>query len=189
VADEIVAEEDVELAPSKSGISKKLIIIIAVVFIILMGGAIGITVMLVGGSDKGASNEDEHSEVVEHDEPVIKPAIYFELEPDFIINFESNGKANFLSVQIQIMARENAPIQLLEAQMPVLRNNILLLLSAQKYDVIRTIEGKNKLRGNILKILNDIIHEENEIQKKKDSEKFHKIPNIEAIYFTGFIMQ
>lgn len=186
-------KEDIELAPSNSGISKKLIIIIVVVFIALMGTTVGITVMLVsGGADKSTSS-NEHSGTAgsegEHAEPINKPAIYFELKPDFVINFESDGKANFLSVQVQVMARDSLPIQVLEAQMPVLRNNVLLLLSAQKYDVVRTIEGKNKLREDMLNVMNDIIGEENGILKKEKGEEFQKISPIEALYFTGFIMQ
>lgn len=184
--------EDVELAPAKSGISIQSIIIIALILIILIASSIGVTIFFLSGSseksdsgkaEQGAATDAEQSEID------IKPAIYFLLKPDFVINFESEGKANFLSVQIEMMAREQKSINVIEANMPVLRNNVLLLLSAQKYNVVRTLEGKNKLRKGILNIMKKIIDDENEDLKKENGEDFHEVTYIEAIYFTGFIMQ
>jgi len=188
----VAEENDVELAPSKSGVSVKTLIIIGVIVVILIAASIGITVFILSGnSDKNNSNEVEQTESVdsEQTEIVTKPAIYFLLKPDFIINFESDGKANFLSVQIEIMARDDAPINIIEAHMPVIRNNVLLLLSAQKYDVVRTLAGKKILRQEILNIMKEIIDKENNKLKEKDEDEFHKIAYIEAVYFTGFIMQ
>jgi len=185
----VAEEKDVELAPGKSGISMKTIIIITIVVIVLIAGSIGLTVFLL--LDNTEKSNSIVSEQIEGDEieAINKPAIYFLLKPDFVINFESDGKANFLSVQIEVMAREEEPIKVIQDNMPVLRNNVLLLLSAQKYDVVRTLEGKNKLRKDIQNIIKKIIDEENENLKKNDGEDFHKIADVEAIYFTGFIMQ
>jgi flagellar FliL protein len=187
----VAEEKDVELASTKSGISVKTLVIIVAIVIILVAAAIGTTVVLMSGSSDKSNSSDEHSETTEGEPSVIidKPAIYFELKPDFVINFESDGKANFLSVQIQLMARENAPLEVIQAQMPVFRNDVLLLLSAQKYDVVRTLDGKEKLRNDIMVIVQKIIDKENETLKKKDGEEFHKVGKIEAVYFTGFIMQ
>ena len=184
-------EKDVELASNKSGISVKTLIIVVVVAVVLVAAAVGTTVFLLSGKSDNSSSKGEHSESTGDEHAVLdsKPAIYFELKPDFVINFESDGKANFLSVQIQLMARDSAPIDVIQAQMPVLRNDVLLLLSAQKYDVVRTLEGKEKLRQDIMAILKKIIDKENEALKKKNGEGYHEIPPIEAVYFTGFIMQ
>jgi len=187
----VAEEKDVELASTKPGISVKTLIIVVVVAVVIVAAAVGTTVFLLSGKSDTSASKDEHSESIEaeHDAIENKPAIYFELKPDFVINFESDGKANFLSVQIQLLARESGSLDVIEAEMPVLRNNVLLLLSAQKYDVVRTLEGKEKLRKDIMEILKKIIDKENEALKKKNGEDFHEIPPIEAIYFTGFIMQ
>ncbi|VAW92951.1 hypothetical protein MNBD_GAMMA22-550 [hydrothermal vent metagenome] len=186
----MVEKNDVELAPVKSGASTKMLIIIGVVVVILIAASIGITLMLVsGGSDKKSTDTSEQSSSAEQSTVNSKPAVYFLLKPDFVINFESDGKANFLSVTIQLMARDSKPISVIETHMPVLRNNILLLLSAQKYDEVRTTEGKEKLRKDMLKIVKKIIDNENKAQKKNSGDDFKKIEYIEAVYFTGFIMQ
>ncbi len=187
----IVAEKnDVELASGKSGVSMKMLIIIGVVVVVLIAASIGITMMLVSGnSEKKPPSTSEDSSQTEHSAVNSKPAVYFLLKPDFVINFESDGNANFLSVSVQLMARDNKPISVIESHMPVLRNNVLLLLSAQKYDEVRTTEGKEKLRKDILNIVKKIIDDENKTLKEKNGEDFHKVDYIEAIYFTGFIMQ
>ncbi len=182
-------KNDVELASGKPGVSMKMLIIIGVI-VILIAASIGITLVLVSGnSEKKSSNTAEHSSGAEDSEVSSKPAVYFLLKPDFVINFENDGKANFLSVTIQLMARDKKPISVIESHMPVLRNNVLLLLSAQKYDEVRTIEGKEKLRKDIFNIAKKIIDDENKILKEKEGSDFHKVEYIEAIYFTGFIMQ
>jgi len=188
----VADKKDVELAPEKSGISMKTIIIIAVVVVMLIAASIGATIFfLSGGSEKSSSDNAEHSSSTSEDQAAdtSKPAIYFLLKPDFVINFESDGVANFLSIQLQIMARSNDPIKVIESHMPVVRNNVLLLMSAQKYEVIRTIEGKEKLRTDIVGLVNKIIATENKDSKSKDGDGYHKVENIETIYFTGFIMQ
>ncbi len=185
-------DKDVELAPAKSGISMKVIIIIAIVVIVIVAGSIGATVVLLsGGSEKSSSSSSSDSE---HDSQEVsgdasKPSIYYLLKPDFVINFENEGKANFLSVQLQLMARKNGPINTIESHMPVLRNDVLLLLSGQKYNVVRTTDGKKQLQKDILIILKKIIDEENKSRKKKDGDGYTKVGYIEEIYFTGFIMQ
>jgi len=188
----VAEEKNVELAPGKSGINVKTLIIIAVVVVILMAASIGVTVFLFSGNSeesKSDDSDDSSSDESEQVELASKPAIYFLLKPDFVINFESEGKANFLSVQVQLMARDNGPIRVIEAHMPVLKNNIILLLSAQKYHDVRKIEGKEKLRKDMLGIMKDIIDNENKQLKKQDGEDYQKVNYIENIFFTGFIMQ
>lgn len=192
MAEEKAEEADVELATKKSGLTIKSIVIIAVVVIAVIAISIGTTIYFLSGSSSNSDSEKSDTTKtaeVEHVEVVSKPAIYFLFEPDFIINFENVGKANFLSVQIEAMAREQDSINIIQTHMPVLRNDILLLLSAQKYEDVRTLKGKNILRKGMLKIINKVINEENNNLKKKDKEDFHAIAHIEAIYFTGFIMQ
>ncbi len=189
----MAADKDVELAPAKSGISMKvIIIIIAIVMVVVIAGSIGLTVVLLSGDAEKSSSSD--STTAEQDdqtlsEDISKPSIYYLLKPDFVINFESEGKANFLSIQLQLMARENGPINVIESHMPVLRNDVLLLFSGQKYNVVRTADGKKQLRKDILIVLKKIIDAENKLRKKKDGDDFDKVGYIEEVYFTGFIMQ
>jgi len=65
----------------------------------------------------------------------------------------------------------------IDQNMPVIRNNILLLLSDLTYEQVAAKEGKQKLREDILK----------EIQKVL-KDKIGK-PGVEEVYLTSIVMQ
>lgn len=177
--------QDVEL--STKGVGSKKIIILIIIGLVLIGGSIAATIFITGGSDSGSTTNDSDTTSSKSIKAVLKPSLYLELEPDFVINFESGNYAKFLSVQIQAMARQQTPLDILQKHMPVIRNDILLLLSSQKYDVVRTSEGKIKLQSDILTILQNIISNESHSDHEKD--KKNEVHTIEAVYFTSFIMQ
>lgn len=106
------------------------------------------------------------------------PAIYQPLEPAFVVNFKDRGRTRFLQVEVQVMARDQKVIDELNKHMPVIRNDLLLLLSAQTAETLQSAEGKEALRQGSLDSINKFMEEQT---GKKDV--------IEALYFTSFVMQ
>ncbi len=167
-------EKEIELDASvKKGGKGKLIVIITLAVLLLGGGTVGAlfyTGVLGGGhSEKGADKKDKVA--------ALAPAIYYELKPEFIVNFEGNQQANYLQVEIQLMTRNPAVVKTLEHEDPLIRNNILILLSGQQYVELRTAAGKEKLRAEVLKAIQKIV--------KTETGK----SSVDAVYFTSFIMQ
>jgi flagellar FliL protein len=160
-------KEDLDL-DVKPASNKKLIIIIAVVGILLIGASVGLTLWLVGGS--GGKTE---AQSVEASKP---QAEYLALDT-MVVNFAQRGPARFLQVDIQLMAHDAQVLQAVEQHMPVIRNDILVMLGSQSYDSVSTREGKEKLRGEILATVNRILKEQ-----AGQGE-------IQAVYFTNFVMQ
>jgi len=78
---------------------------------------------------------------------------------------------------VQVMTRDPEVAQAIEAHMPVIRNNLVMLFSGQKYEEVATREGKERLRQQTLA----------EIQKVLE-ERIGK-PGVEDVYFTAFVMQ
>ncbi len=154
--------------------SKKLIIIIALVGLVLVGASVGLTLFLVGG-DK--SDEPVAEEQAAEEQPPAK-AIYMSLAPPFVVNFQSaKGRTRFLQVTLKAMTRDEAVLKVVSQHMPLIRNNLILLFSQQKLDDLLTAEGKEKLRGEVLA----------EIQKVVEKE--YGKPAVEAVYFTSFVIQ
>ena len=167
-------EEEIELDASvKKGGKGKLILIITLAVLLLSGATVGALYFtgVLGGAhnEKGADQKDEAV--------ALGPAIYYEFKPEFIVNFEGNQNAKYLQVEIQLMTRAPEVAKILEHENPLIRNNILLLLSGQKYDELCTLAGKEKLRAEVLKTIQQTVKAE-----------FGK-PAVEAVYFTSFIMQ
>jgi flagellar FliL protein len=106
-----------------------------------------------------------------------RPAIYIPIDPAFVVNFASQGKARFLQVTVEVMTRDASVPDKVKLHMPVIRNNLMLLFSNQTYDDVSTLEGKEALRDEALSVVQDIL--ENETGD----------PGVEAVYFTSFVMQ
>lgn len=106
------------------------------------------------------------------------PALYYKLDPSFVVNFEAEQLVRFLQVTIEIMSRDPATVEFIQQHDPVVRNDLLLLLSNQEYAALATAQGKEQLRARALAAVRAVATREG-----GDPQK------IEAVYFTSFVMQ
>lgn len=148
---------------------KKRLILMIFGALLLVGASVGGTLLLIGG---GA--DEPAKEAVEKARPVPR---YLPLET-MVVNFGERGPARYLQVELQVMAHDPAVLGAIETHMPVIRNNILMLLGSQKFETVSTREGKEKLRADILQSVNDVLRQQAEMEE-----------GIQAVYFTSFVMQ
>ena len=106
------------------------------------------------------------------------PPIYIALDPPFVVNFEAEQLVRFLQVTVQVMTRDPETAEVVKANDPVVRNDLLLLLGNQHYDTISTREGKEKLRTQALGAVRKVV-----------AGAGGKADKVEAVYFTSFVMQ
>lgn len=186
-------EDELELdikTPKSSG-KGKLIMIVAVIMLLTTGTAIGVLYFMgmLGGSEsaKPVDKADSKKEVV------VKPAFYLSLAPPFVVNFEDQTHASYLQVEMQVMARNEHVLNVVRANMPVIRNNILLMLSAQKYERVSTRAGKEQLQKSILEAIRKVVAESSApkhgVHKDTGKDATAHADNVEQVYFTSFIMQ
>jgi flagellar FliL protein len=76
------------------------------------------------------------------------------------------------------MTRDQGTADLVKQHDPVIRNDLLLLLSNQTYETISSREGKENLRAEALQVVAKAIEAEG-----GEGEK------VEQLYFTSFVMQ
>ncbi|HHI94980.1 MAG TPA: hypothetical protein ENK04_16010 [Gammaproteobacteria bacterium] len=157
--------------------------------IVLVVGTLFFAGVLSGGGDHAAGavaedNVDGDGEDGDHGDGGDEegggetlPAIYLPIDPAFVVNFASQGKARFLQVTVEVMTRDPLMPDQIKLHMPVIRNNLMLLFSSQSYDGVSTLEGKETLREEALEVVQQILEEET------------GDPGIEAVYFTSFVMQ
>ena len=178
--------EELDLAgesPKKGG-AKKIILIAALV----LGGLLAVAGTMVGtlwalgvipSGDESTSEEvAAEGEAESGEEEASKsPAVYMQIDPPFVVNFNGQGKARFLQVTMEVMGRDKALLEDAMHHLPAVRNKMLLLLSSQSYDVLSTTEGKEALRQQALL----------EVQGILDKE-MGSAP-VEDLYFTSLVMQ
>lgn len=190
----------------KKGGKKKLLLIIGLA-LLLVAISVGGTLITL----KFLAPDKADEQVVEKDKAPqpLPPAIYYELSPNFTINFNVNGRQRFLQAQITLLYRDEELEPLLKLHMPVIRNGLVMLLSSKNFAELQTTEGKESLRAEALKTVRDILEkeqvaahagdekDEDEKDKDKDEKDADKkgdehppeYPNVEQVLFTNFVMQ
>jgi flagellar FliL protein len=163
-------DEDLDLDAKPATNGKKKIIIIAAAALILIAAGVG-GMMFLGGGEEGADNEVVAEEKVETTE-----THYFALS-NMVVNFAQKGSAKFLQVEMQLMAHDPAVLTAVEEHMPVIRNDILVLLGGQNAEQLRSREGKEALRAEVLTAVQKIVKENAGLNGPQ------------AVYFTNFVMQ
>jgi len=105
-------------------------------------------------------------------------AIYYKFDPPFVVNFGSEGSARYLQVTLEAMSRDAAVVEIMKANDPAIRNDLVLLLSGQQYATLMTPEGKEQLRAKTLQAIQHTVGAEGGDAKL-----------VEAVYFTSFVIQ
>lgn len=163
--------------------SRKMLIIIAAAVVVLVGGGVGAYFAFghkgeeqtaehgkEGGKEKGKDKKAEEAKK--------GPAIYVKLDPPFVVNFDASGVMRFLQVTVEIMTRDAAAAEVIKANDPMIRNNLLLLFGNQQSGDITTLEGKEKLRADALAVVAKVVSAEGGDGK-----------TVEQLFFTSFVMQ
>ncbi|MDR0354759.1 MAG: flagellar basal body-associated FliL family protein [Deltaproteobacteria bacterium] len=82
---------------------------------------------------------------------------------------ESSGRSRYLKVSISMEVDGQAGVDELNRKMPDIQDKILMLLSSLSSQDVATVEGKERLRSQILRIANTYMTE-NKVSKVKYSE-------------------
>jgi len=170
-----MADEELDLDTKGGGKLTKILIVLVIVLLLAVGGLGAWLFMGKGEEGEGEAAEaegKEHAAAVEH-----APAHYLPLKPEFTVNFADDRKAAYLQVEITVMARKPEALSVVETEMPVIRNDVLNILSSKTYDELSDRAGKEALAAEILKTIQGIV-----------AEQLHE-PGVEAVYFTSFVMQ
>jgi flagellar FliL protein len=146
----------------------KLLIIVALVVLAAGGG--GAFFMLKGGHPKSA-------EQAAADAAKAKPAVYLQLDPAFVVNFQDEAALRFLQVGVNVMSHDPEAIAAAKEADPEIRNALLMLFSAQDVKSLSDVKGKQKLQAAALAEVQRVL-----------KEKIGR-PGVDALYFTSFIMQ
>jgi flagellar FliL protein len=105
------------------------------------------------------------------------PPQYLAFDPPLVVSFQDQSSMRFLQVTVEVMGRDEATMEAVKSHMPVIRNNLLMLLGGKTVADLTSREGKEALRQESLKEVQKIL--------KNNTGK----PGIEDLYFTTFVVQ
>lgn len=170
-------------APKKGKL--KLILIVVLAMVLGAGGAFAALMLLGGKGGEEAVKVEEAAPAEASAEEGAAPAEgeataegevvgpqNIEFKP-FIVNLSDGSGKRYLKMSMSVEVDSEALGQEINNKMPMFRDTILLLLSSLSYDDISTLDGKMRLRNQIL----------NRINTQLSSGK------IKNIYFSEFVVQ
>jgi flagellar FliL protein len=172
---------------TESGSKKKLFMVIGLA-IVLIAVSIGGTVVAL----KVLSPPPPAGEAVAAAAPAaaaLAPAIYYELTPNFTINFTVNGRQRYLQAAITLLHRDPLLEPLLKLHTPAIRNGLVMLLSGKNFEELHTEEGKEALREEALEIIRGQLQKEREALIASGAGEKVSPANVEQVLFTHFVMQ
>ncbi len=173
-----MAEEEQQAETEESSGDRKKLIIIILGVRVLIGGSIGGTLLMVGGSDETAEADAEtDAEVSETAESSRDDPSYVDLKPAFTVNLAPDDPVGFLQISMQVLTFNDDVAKDLEKHKPLIRNNLLILFGKQDSAELRAAEGKDRLQQSALDIVQTVVN-----QHGSGGE-------VDSIYFTSFVMQ
>ena len=104
--------------------------------------------------------------------------VYAALDPPFIVNFKNNPEARLLQIGISFATSNTEVAGTIKKHIPMIKNNLLLLLASQDPAVLKTSEGKEALRAKIQETVNAVVEEQTGHEE-----------GVETVFFTSFITQ
>lgn len=167
---------------------KKIIIIIAIILaVIAAAGTTAYFMMQKNDSHAAkaksakageeAEDDDEDHEAAENAPADPKTALTYVQFETFTVNLLPDPDEKFLQLDLTVEVKGVELAERFKAQMPVLRNRVLLLLTSKKASDIATPEGKTQLSEELLAEL------------KKPLSGKGKPSKVTQVLFTSFVIQ
>jgi len=167
-----MAEEEQQAEAEATGSSKMKLVFIILGALLLVGGSIGGTLLIVSGDDETAA-----AEVSEEAEPSRGDPSYVDLKPAFTVNLAPEDPVGFLQISMQVLTFNDDVAKEVEKHKPLIRNNLLVLFGKQSSADLRAAEGKERLQKSALDTVQTVIN-----QHGSGGE-------VDNIFFTSFVMQ
>lgn len=104
-------------------------------------------------------------------------AIYVPLKPPFVVNYGGPGRLKYIKADLSVRLQDADAANSVRHHMPYIRNNLVMLFSAQTDESIASQEGKEALRREALEEVRNVILQEDQREGVID------------LYFNAFLIQ
>lgn len=157
-----------EQPAESSGGKGKLIIIVAAVLLLVAGG--GAAYFFLGGSDEATGETAEAEKPAKAREP-----LYADMKK-LLVNLDHGGRTHFVQAEMQLMSYSPEVIDQAYRDMPAIRDRLLMLFNQQDFANLKSVEGKEALRAEALKVVNSTLG-------------LTPPDVVEELYFENFVLQ
>ncbi len=166
-----MAEETKEQEQQKGG-KKKLIIILVLALLLLGGGGAAAYKFLVLDKQQEQKKEKKAEKIVDEIKNIEDIGVQFDVGT-FIVNLQDRDADRYLKITIVLDVQDDKIKAELEKRLPQVKDAITTLLFTKTSNDLRTPEGIEELKEEILKRVNAIL----------------PIGGVKNVYFTDFVIQ
>jgi len=147
------------------------------IFAILAVGVL-MSLSFAGGSVFNYYTFGVRTEIVEVEaKPEVKEPYYTEFDPSFTVNIPGDEGQHYVDINISVLSYDRDAHDLLRQYRPVLRNKILSVIGNRRFEELLEREGREQLLADVRSGIDDVFLRED------------RLVDIEALYFTKFLMQ
>jgi len=138
--------------------------------VLLLGGGGGAAWFFMGGGEE--EKDGKHAKAAHVDEHAEESGPIMELDP-FLLNLADRDELRFLKVSIKLELDRPEEETDYPNKVPAIRDALLVLLSSKESQLLRTVNGKRRIREEIMTRVNGVMRK-------------GKVSNV---FFTDFIIQ
>lgn len=102
---------------------------------------------------------------------------YYDVAKPLIVDFRGGSSMNLVQIALTMVTGDQETVDVLKKNEPMIRNNLLLIISKHSPEQLNSIEGKEALRTEMAEEVAAIL------------EKLEAHGEVEEVLFTSFIMQ
>jgi len=166
-------EENQEEKSEKGG-SKVLLIVIVVLLLLLLiiGGAVAYFLLSSNDQQDNPDQPKQEKVVKKKKSDLTEIGPIYPLD-QFIVNLVSNNSERYLKCKISLELDAPELQQEVDKKLPAVRDSIIQILSSKTVEEIQTARGKEKLKEEIKRKLNEML----------------TTGEIRHVYFTEFVIQ
>ena len=174
MAEEKENKETQEEEKKEGGNSKLLLIVIIVLLLILLivGGLVAYFLLSSNDEEQPQQQEPKKVEKKKKVENMTEIGPIYPLD-QFIVNLVSNSSSRYLKCKIDLELDSPELQQEVDKKLPAIRDLIIRILSSKTVEEIQTAKGKEKLKEEIKRKINEIL----------------TTGEIRHVYFTEFVIQ
>ena len=104
-------------------------------------------------------------------------AIYVPLKPPFVVNYGGAGPLKYLKTDISVRVNDVGVANSIRHHLPLIRNNLVMLFSAQTDESLQSQSARDSLRKEALNEVRSVLKMEDQVEGVVD------------LYFNSFVVQ
>ncbi|WP_323754135.1 flagellar basal body-associated FliL family protein [Marinobacter sp.] len=166
-----MAENNTAPAPEKKG-KLKLILTVVVITLLAIGLSVAGTLWFL--KDDAASVTDESAS--EPAAPEFQASIYSDIQKPLRTTVQAQGRQRYAQIYLSFEAKDSAALEGAEKHMPLILNQLNMLLGSTEFAELQTPEGRRALSRKMLEAVNKMLEQEGE-------------PAIAGVLFRNFVVQ